>query len=159
MRNLTSLIAIFIQKYFSPGKGLFMNKFSKFKKEFITSNIIQPIYNHKIIASPAICPERPVIKRSFRQVFQLVTEIFCHKLNYPLISSGTIILLQHFQHDHFWPPVLAAGFLKPGFRFRFHLKLNRAKIPVLSLVLKAPFNPLHGLGLEFRIIQDIRQWD
>ena len=89
----------------SPVCRLLVDNLTQLEQLLVACDVVQPMHNQQVIACTLRCPECPVTQRSLWQLLQLIVEIFCHKINYALITCCHIVLLKNLQRHHTRPPV------------------------------------------------------
>lgn len=98
-------------------------------------------------------------ERRLGQLLELKPEVAGERLDHARIAGGVVVLLQHFQHDHFRPPVAAGAALDAGLIGWGRFERDRAEISILALIGEGPFDPLVGLGQEGIVLEQVCQWE
>ena len=95
-----------------PWGCLAMDKVAELEKELVTGDIVEPIYDVKVVTSAPLAPECPVVKRLLRKVCKLILEIVCENRDDALITCSHIVLLEDLESNHLRPPVLGLSSLE-----------------------------------------------
>jgi len=148
---------MFVEKHVRVGKGLLVNQLRQFEQERLAGQVVQPVDDHQVIGAATIRPEGPMIQRCLLQLGQLIAEVLRQHLHDPRVAGCAMVLLQHLQHDHPRPPVLARRLLHTRFRCRFTAEQLGPQVARRLLVCQRPFDPRLRLGNKCFILEDVGQ--
>ena len=100
-----------------PRGRLAVDQVAEFKKEFVSCDVVEPIYHVKVVTTSPFSPECPVVERLLRKVGKLILEVVGHHGDDALVACCHVILLEDLQGHHLRPPVLGLSALESFYVF------------------------------------------